>query len=189
MTLHSNDQFNKATVGRARKLTKRRLIKFSEQWGEYDTFRSAECRIERGEQITTAELALVLKNAPDRAIPPRLKQYLIEVLQGTIRFRKPRGRKPKSDAQKEFSLLEVDELYQRYLPEFQRERRRQIAAGKLPGGSSPSPSELAYRRILKEKPNDFPNLDWKALRNQHSQWRQGKLPRLRPDPNEDPGEF
>jgi REP element-mobilizing transposase RayT len=32
---------------------------------------------------------------------------------------------------------------------------------------------LAYGEILREMKADFPNMDWRGLRNKHSQWKNG----------------
>lgn len=156
------------------------------QGAEADLYQWAAWELRQGTLLTATQLADVVERGPDRPLPSPLREYTGKVLRGEIQFAAQRGRKPKSDAWLDFTFAEVDERYRRYCRHFEGQKRQLIAAGTPPARGAPSPSELAYRQVLRTMRDDFRNIDWKALRNQHSKWRQGKLPPLRPHPNEPP---
>jgi len=90
-----------------------------------------------------------------------------------------RGRPSNPKGREDFALREVDARYSRLLRKHQEEaeqrRRLAAAAGDVLASAEPTPSELAYIEILKLKhiKRLFPSLDWLALRNKHSQWKNG----------------
>jgi hypothetical protein len=89
------------------------------------------------------------------------------------------GRPPNSKGREDFALEEVDARYPALLLEHEekaRERRSLASANgdELARGES-TPSESAYRVILKDLTADFPNIDWEALRNKHSAWKNGRF--------------
>jgi hypothetical protein len=151
-----------------------------------DLFEYAVYELRQSTLLDRVQLANVVERGPDRAMPRQLREYLGRMLRHEIPLATPRGRKRKSEAWLDFTFLEVDERYRRYRRRYEVQKRKLIAAGTPPVRGAPSPSELAYRQILRDMRRDFPNVDWKALRNRHSKWRQGKLPPLRFHPDEPP---
>jgi hypothetical protein len=79
---------------------------------------------------------------------------------------KRRGR-PRSDrGRQDFAMEEVDERYSELLLEFKKEdSHRSRADG--------APSERAYRQLAGEMHKHLGSVDWRALRNSHSKWRNG----------------
>ena len=47
------------------------------------------------------------------------------------------------------------------------------AKGEVLATAEKTPSELAYTELLQDMKAVFPNLDWLALRNKHSAWKNG----------------
>jgi len=64
-------------------------------------------------------------------------------------------------------------ILQRYEGEALQRRRSAAAEGSVLAGAEPTPSELAYREILQDMKAVFPNIDWLALRNKRSAWKNG----------------
>jgi hypothetical protein len=76
-------------------------------------------------------------------------------------------------------LAELDDRYpallRNYEEEAQRSRRFAAAKGDVLANAEPTPGELAYRELLQDMKMDFPNIDWLALRNKHSAWKNGQF--------------
>jgi hypothetical protein len=74
-------------------------------------------------------------------------------------------------------MEEVEERYpallEKYEDEVKQKRRSAAAEGTVPPSAEATPSELAYQEILKAMEADFPNIDWRTLRNNHSAWSKG----------------
>jgi hypothetical protein len=74
-------------------------------------------------------------------------------------------------------MKEVDDRYpgllQKYQEEVRQKRRSAAVGGVVLAEAEPTPSEFAYKELLQDVKADFPNIDWLALRNKHSAWRNG----------------
>ncbi len=155
-------------------------VPFRKQVRPVDHLQAAEWMLEKGEKPSNEQLARAIEHIGDRPLPRLMKAHLVRLLRGEIAA--PKGRKPVSDAKLSFAMEEVDELYQTIRAEFVSQRRQQKASARPRGG--PSPSEYAYREVLKRMKRDFPNLDWRSLRNMHSKWRRGTLVKLHAEPDD-----
>ncbi len=155
-------------------------VPFRKQVRPVDHLQAAEWILEKGEKPSNEQLAKAIEHAGDRPLPRLMKAHLARHLRGKIARRT--GRKPISEAKLAVAMEEVNELYQTIHAEFVSQRRQQKASARPRGG--PSPSEYTYREVLKRMKRDFPNLDWRSLRNMHSKWRRGALVKLHPDPDD-----
>jgi hypothetical protein len=101
------------------------------------------------------------------------------VIKASISAVKRLGRPPNSTGREDFALLEVDARYPALLRKYAEEarQRRSLAAanGDDLARAEATPSELAYQEILQDMNADFPNVDWEALRNKHSAWKNGRF--------------
>ena len=77
-----------------------------------------------------------------------------------------RGRPANDRGREDFALEELDQRYAELLLKFQEE----------PGNEPPS--ERAYRQLAAEMNDIFGCIDWRALRNKHSAWKNGRFHRL-----------
>lgn len=140
-----------------------------------------------GGYLSGDQLARLVEAIAGQPLPPWLANYLARFLRGQVR--RPKGRPPASKAALEISLWMADRLYYRLLPRYQREVRQRKAeevssrrrTAKDNGGDRASASELAYKEVLRRMRKDFPNIDWKALRNKLAEWRSGKFLHVHPD--------
>jgi hypothetical protein len=76
-----------------------------------------------------------------------------------------KGRPPNNRAALDFTMKDLDERYSSLLEQFRSEDVSPSRPDYMP------PSERAYRQLLDEFRDDFSNIDWLALRNEHSAWR------------------
>jgi hypothetical protein len=66
-------------------------------------------------------------------------------------------------------MEDLDERYSKLLRQFKAEARTPSASDKA------SPSERAYRELATEMKDVFGNIDWRALSNKHSGWKNGRF--------------
>jgi hypothetical protein len=92
---------------------------------------------------------------------------------------KRRGRPSNSRGREDFAMEVLDKAYPDLLRKYDEEARKRrslaVAGGAVLPSAERTPSELAYSEILQNMKADFPNIDWLALRNKHSQWKNGHL--------------
>jgi hypothetical protein len=97
-----------------------------------------------------------------------------------------RGRPRNSKGHEDFALEEVDARYpallRKHEEEAEQKRLSAAAAGDILASAEPAPSELAYTEILHDMRADFPSIDWGALRNKHSAWKNGHFHPVEEDP-------
>jgi hypothetical protein len=108
--------------------------------------------------------AVVLSVGPDLA--PDLRELFPEF---SAPERKRRGRPrptPTKRAIHDFAMEKLDRLYPRLL------RRARNAGRSEPKADHVSPSERVYQ-MLAARWKEFRNINSRALRNQHSRWKQG----------------
>lgn len=79
-----------------------------------------------------------------------------------------RGRPANDRGREDFGLAELDERYAQLLLKFQAAPRMH---DKL------APSERAYRQLAAEMNDIFGSIDWRALSNKHSAWKNGRFHR------------
>lgn len=64
-------------------------------------------------------------------------------------------------------------LLRKHEEEARKRRRLAAAGGAALASAERTPSETSYREILEDMKADFSNIDWQALRNKHSEWKNG----------------
>jgi hypothetical protein len=148
-------------------------IPFEKQVFPVDPIGQIEHKIAQGEAVSGDELLHAIEWS-DGHVDDRLRDV---VRPFSVTAVKRRGRPNNCKGPEDFALEEVDARYRPLLRKHEGEarQRRLVAAAKgdiLPA-SEPSPSELAYTEILRNMPADFPSIDWGALRNKHSAWKNG----------------
>jgi hypothetical protein len=135
-----------------------------------------EHKIALGLAVSGDELLHAVESqGQDGRLPDLVRKFSIEAV-------KRRGRPPsKSEdrGRQDVAMEEVDDRYpallQKYEEEVRHKRRSAAAEGTVLASAEPTPSELAYTEILQGMQADFPNIDWRALRNKHSAWNNGHL--------------
>ena len=131
-------------------------------------------KVAHGEAVAGGELLEAIEQAQGRPLDDRLRDI---VRRCSLPAVKRRGRPSNCKGREDFALKEVDERYPALLKQFEEEaeqRRLSAAAdGAILPKAAQTPSELAYTQILSNMKADFPNLDWRALRNKHSEWNNG----------------
>ena len=99
------------------------------------------------------------------------------IVKSSIPAVKRPGRPPNSKGREDFALEEVDAHYLTLLRKYEQQARQRrnsaLASGDEMARGESTPSELAYREILQDMKADFPGVNWEALRNKHSQWKNG----------------
>jgi hypothetical protein len=150
-------------------------IPFEKQYLQVNLVDQIEREIATGRGVPGKILLAAIEQAVGRKLPAPLREILAK--KASIPAVKRPGRPPNSKGREDFALAEVDARYPALLLEFEekaRERRSSALANgdELARGES-TPSELAYREILQDMKADFPSVNWEALRNKHSQWKNG----------------
>jgi hypothetical protein len=99
-------------------------------------------------------------------VPPDLREF---VLASTIPAVPRKGQPRNNRGIEDFGMEELDERYDTLLREFQSKNDAPSGSDNFP------PSERAYRQLVEEMSDIFPNIDWLALRNMHSAWKTGRF--------------
>ena len=120
----------------------------------------------------------ILLSAIEQAVGRKLAAPLPEIIvKSSIPAVKRPGRPPNSKGREDFALEEVDAHYLTLLRKYEQQARQRrnsaLASGDELARGESTPSELAYREILQDMKADFPGVNWEALRNKHSQWKNG----------------
>jgi hypothetical protein len=140
-----------------------------------DSIEHIEHKIAQGTAVSGGELLHAIEWSQGHQLSDRLRDV---VRRFSISAVKRRGRPPSNcedRGREEFAMAEVDDQYpallQKYEGEVQQKRRLAAAGGAVLAEAEPTPSELAYTDILQNMKADFANIDWRALRNKHSAWK------------------
>jgi hypothetical protein len=133
-----------------------------------------EHKIAHGEAVAGDELLDAIEQSQGYRLDDRLRDVVRKFSVSAV---KRRGRPINSKGREDFALEEVDARYPVLLRKHEEEaqQKRLLAAAQrdiLPS-AEPTPSELAYTEILHDTRADFPSIDWGALRNKHSAWKNG----------------
>jgi hypothetical protein len=149
-------------------------IPFEKQFLPVDPTGQIEHKIAQGEPVSGDELLDAIEQSQGHSLPDRIRDAVRKFSVSAVRRR---GRPRNSKGQEDFALEEVDARYpallRKHEEEAERKRRSAAAAGDILPRAKASPSQLAYTEILEGMQADFPNLDWRALRNKHSTWNTG----------------
>jgi hypothetical protein len=144
-------------------------VPFAEQILPTDFVLRAQTDIKAGKSVSGDDLLLAIEQTIQQPLPEVLRSV---IRQATISAVKMRGRPSKFGALLDLALEKVDQRYPALLRYEKRKKDRFLRSGKvaLKGDSS---SMFAYGRLLQHMKDDFGPMTWEALRNMHSQWRNG----------------
>jgi hypothetical protein len=122
----------------------------------------------------------ILLAAIEQSVGLKLPAPLPEIVgKASISAVKRPGRPPNSKGREDFAFEKVDAHYPALLRKYEEEarNRRSLASanGDALASAERTPSELAYGEILQDMKADFPGIDWLAMRNKHSAWKNGRF--------------
>lgn len=120
-----------------------------------------KAELKLGRAVSGEKLLLALENSIGRTLPTELRDLFARFSAPAV---KRRGRPQNNRAKEDFAMEELDRKY--------RDLLSQISLSKVPHADGP-PSEQAYRQLAAEMVDDFGPIDWRALNNKHSAWRNG----------------
>jgi hypothetical protein len=133
-----------------------------------------EYEIAQGNAVSGEELLAAIEHSGPRQLDDRLRDVIRTFSVSAVTRR---GRPSNWSGREDFALAKVDNRYPglllKYEEKAQQARQCAAAKGDVPAIAEPTPSELAYKKILQIMKSDFPNIDWRALRNKHSAWKNG----------------
>jgi hypothetical protein len=139
-----------------------------------DPIEQLERAIAQGNALCGEELLRAIEQSESRQLDDRLRDVILKF---SVSAGKRRGRPSHCKGREDFALEELDDRYPALLREYeegaQQSRHLAAAKGDVLANAEPTPSELAYREILQDMQTDFPNINWLALRNKHSAWKNG----------------
>jgi hypothetical protein len=149
-------------------------IPFEKQLLPVNPVEQIEYKIAHGEAVPGDDLLDAIEQSRGQRLDDRLRDVVRKFSVSAV---KRRGRPSNSKGREDFALEEVDARYPALLRKYEEEsqQKRLLAASQravLPS-AEPTPSELAYTEILHDMKSNFPSIDWGALRNKHSEWKNG----------------
>jgi hypothetical protein len=161
-------------------------IPFEKQRLPHTALEQIEHKIALGSVIPGDELLFAIEQSEGHQLDDRLRDIIHKV---SVPVAGRRGRPSNCRGQEDFAMAELDERYptllRKHREEAQLRRRSAAAEGTVLPKTEPTPSELAYREILQHTQQDFPNMDWRALQNRHSRWKNGHFHSTEPVGSED----
>jgi hypothetical protein len=118
-------------------------------WGPHG-LAALEARLERGEAISSKDLALAIEGNPDVPLPPALRDYLVRHLRGEVSTKRGPKRTPAADLKDRVAALR----YERALRVFsyldvRKKRNAEARRFTLPRGEE-SPSERALNHTARK---------------------------------------
>jgi hypothetical protein len=140
-----------------------------------DPIEQIERKIAQGNGVSGEELLCAIEWSENHQLDDRLRDIICKV---SISAMRRRGRRNNCRGREDFALAELDARYPALLRKYRREaqrRRRLVAEGAVVPASERTPIEAAYREMLQGMKADFSNIDWLALRNKHSEWKNGRF--------------
>jgi hypothetical protein len=131
-------------------------------------------KIAQGNAISGDELLHAIEQSQGGQLEDRLRDV---VRKFSVSALKRRGRPSNCRGREDFAMADVDARYpavlRKYKEESLQQQRLAAADGDEQASAEPTPSELAYKEILQDMQANFPNIDWRALQNKHSEWKNG----------------
>lgn len=143
-----------------------RNIPFSRQTLPIDHVLSAQADIKAGKQVLGHALLAAIEQSIQQRLPVVVRKMVGLALIPAV---KTRGRPTKFDASLDLAL---DRVHKRYPALLRYEQRKKNRGNGIPKGNG-SPSKLAYERLLRHMKCDFGPITPEALRNMHSEWKNG----------------
>jgi hypothetical protein len=149
-------------------------IPIEKQFLTINPIEQIEYKLAQREAVSGDELLDAIEQSEGHSLAHRLRDV---VRKFSVSAGGRRGRPRNSKGHEDFALEEVDARYPALLRKHEEEARQRrlsaAAAGDILARAEPRPSELAYIEILHDMRADFPSIDWEALRNKHSEWKNG----------------
>jgi hypothetical protein len=130
---------------------------------------SVQACIRDGKQVAGEDILFTIEQSIERQLPEAVQNIVRRAIIPAV---KTRGRPSKFGASLDLALERVDQRYPALLRYEQRKKDRLLKSGKAPEKGE-SPSLLAYNRLLKPISREFGAITREALRNMHSEWRNG----------------
>jgi hypothetical protein len=147
-------------------------IPFEQQRLAVNPIEHIQWEIMQGNAISGDELLDAIERSLNHRLEGRLRDVVSKCSVSAV---KRRGRPSNCKGREDFALAELDALYpallQKYEEKAQQSRRLAAVEGDVLARAKRTPGELAYVEILQSMKSDFPNIDWLALRNKHSAWK------------------
>ena len=125
--------------------------------------------VRAGKPVSGEDILLTIEQSIERQLPEAVQNIVRRAIIPAV---KTRGRPSKFGASLDLALEKVDQRYPALLRYEQRKKDRLLKSGKAPEKGE-SPSLLAYDRLLKPISREFGAITREALRNMHSEWRNG----------------
>jgi hypothetical protein len=149
-------------------------IPFEQQRLAVNPIEQIQWEIMQGNAISGDELLDAIERSLNHRLEGRLRDVVSKFSVSAV---KRRGRPSNCKGREDFALAKLDARYpallQKYEEKAQQSRRLAAGEGDVLASAEPTPGELAYVEILQNMQADFPNIDWRALRNKHSAWKNG----------------
>ena len=143
-------------------------VPFKQQRLRRDALQFLQHERSLGNEIGGETILRAVEQFAGKAAPIELRELLLET---SIPQQKPnRGRPPNHAGQEDFVLEQVNRIYPWLLRRYQ--NRNASKAERMP------PSERAYRLLAKMVRRHLKNIDWKTLRNKHTDWKLGRFYRF-----------
>jgi hypothetical protein len=144
-------------------------IPFQEQKLPPNHLAFVQASIAAGDPVAGDDLLLAIEQIVDGPLPEKAQNLLRLAVISAV---KTRGRPTKFGALRDFALEKVDRRYPALLRYEERRKQRLVNGGKTVSKGAP-PSAIAYERLLRHMKNEFGPMTWEALRNMHSEWKNG----------------
>ena len=146
-----------------------RKIAFSDQNLPIDCPLSVRTSIQTGKLVSGDELLRMIEQCTGRLLPEKARSIVRLALIAPV---KTAGRPSGFSAAADLALKRVDHRYPALLRYEQRKKDRLLKCGKA-ALKGESPSLLAYERLLRHMKDEFGPITREALKNKHSEWRNG----------------
>jgi hypothetical protein len=137
-------------------------IPFNQQRFQSNPVKIIEAELSFGHPVSGEQLLFAVENSIECALPTDLRKLFASFSALAV---KRRGRPQNNRAKEDFAMEELDRRY--------RDLFGQFHANDTARADGP-PSEQAYRQLASEMIDDFGPIDWRALSNKHSAWRNGR---------------
>jgi hypothetical protein len=144
-------------------------IPFSAQILPVNYLAFVQAYVRAGKPVSGEDILLTIEQSIERQLPEAVQNIVRRAIIPAV---KTRGRPSKFGASLDLALERVDQRYPALLRYEQRKKDRLLKSGKAPEKGE-SPSLLAYNRLLKPISREFGAITREALRNMHSEWRNG----------------
>jgi hypothetical protein len=147
-------------------------IPFEKQRLPVNSVEQIEHKIAQGEAASGDELLDAIEQSHGQHLDDRLRDVIRRFSVSAV---KRPGRPSNCKGREDFAMKELDARYRRLLFEYENEAARPDPAHEKRRVSrrTTPPSKRAYQNLAQKMAKDLGNIDWLALRNKHSKWKNG----------------